>query len=820
MQQSRQLLALQEKAVGVCLREAAVCLDSSSSSACSDDTAAADSVAQAIATLHSAQSPLSDATALLTAMLTEAAEATATTASSSDQHNANASATAETESPMAGGAGAQGGLGALYPGSLSEALAAADTPAAATAGTGHSSGRDGSSSPTGATGSSSASSSASSWESELLHTLRRHEGRLLELCGDAAHTLLVLQRRAAAVSDSVDSSSSVTAAAASALAALTALLSSLPQPVQVSELDGCGEAHGCAWSSSVTTLQRRASKSKLKQQRADTSSSSGASDGDNSVQVLPCLLSCASTLRGLDTTVLQLALLKHACYQCAVSALAPAPLPTVLIAEAPLLKLGDACNELGQLTSSAARVYLAQPQASSTSSSSSSTSGDIVLQYAACLTAAESWFAAAGRAFRAAKEPCNSALVLLNLASIAKLRPRMGAFVSAAQPQQQQQQQQQPSSDELIQQQQQQQQQRSEEERCCEAAVELCSAAHCALGQRSTAPPLWDGISSELAMTWLTLGVRRRSQQQQQQQQQQLQQQTLQQVLVQLSFSNSERKRVREPLETALCIYSDLKDAKQVAAAHYQIGLYYSYELTALASLLASSQQQQSTSSSSSTNTSSAEVLAAATTALTSTAAATLAHLSAAATYFATFFDPASTTLLVVGLELAQVLTVTRDAKCGVSPASAQARHCSRCISALLLGGSALDKPAAAVAAAAAAAATPAAAEAAVSGASTTGSSSSSGTSSGRGNGSDGNRSEHPLVAKAWVALPGVALLLLQSCAAAAAAEKSSKGSQQQWQQLAAAAKVLYRASLLKSSGPATLSSLYKEWCSKANTTS
>eukprot|EP00903_Cladosiphon_okamuranus_P008405 g8081.t1 len=113
-------------------------------------------------------------------------------------------------------------------------------------------------------------------------------------------------------------------------------------------------------------------------------------------------------------------------------------------------------------------------------------------------------------------------------------------------------------------------------------AVELCGEAHATLGRREGDERTWDHASGELAMAYLCLGVERR---------QELLATLLQPdtesagsrlkdgALAKVSASSlptiGQVRGVVGPLEQALQIYTDMKNAPQAAACHYQIGQYY-----------------------------------------------------------------------------------------------------------------------------------------------------------------------------------------------------------------------------------------------------
>ncbi|KAG5177005.1 hypothetical protein JKP88DRAFT_350838 [Tribonema minus] len=531
---SRQLLALQDKLVTVTLLEADRRITAASEG--SGDLAA---LTAGIATLRAAAAQLSDAAATLDALHVQ------------QQHDGSAPPpplSAATSSRPASPRAATGDLGALYAGSLSEALAANAAPAPLSGGAESAAG-------TSAGGSAAAADGEGEEGDAMRRRLRAQSARLAELLGDAAHALLVWARAApAAAPVDAPAAAAPAAAAAGVTDALAAALAALSPPLDVEALDPCGDAHGRAWSRNSRVRSRSS---------GGSSSSTAAEPGDG--VPLRCLRGTEGEVAAGAELQWRAALTARACYaraaaeaaQCDGGGGSSGGCGRAGRAAASLAcKVGDACNCLGQLTSAAARRFhsgLRKGEAAQ---------ADEARLYASCLTAAEAWFVAAGRVFaQQTRDAPNSALVLLNLASIVKLRPRIGAALGG-------------SAAALA----------ASDESACEGAAELCSAAHAALASRDAAPALWDQISAELALTSLMLGAGRRAR-----------------VCDGSSGvdaggtgsgggggggGNAQWRAWRErnvlaPLQRALRIYTDIGDTRQAAAARYQLGLYHAADAAA-----------------------------------------------------------------------------------------------------------------------------------------------------------------------------------------------------------------------------------------------
>eukprot|EP00752_Nemacystus_decipiens_P010351 g9221.t1 len=119
-------------------------------------------------------------------------------------------------------------------------------------------------------------------------------------------------------------------------------------------------------------------------------------------------------------------------------------------------------------------------------------------------------------------------------------------------------------------------------------AVELCGEAHATLGRREEDERTWDHASGELAMAYLCLGVERRQellatllQPETARASSKLTDGTSAKVVASPLPTVGQVRAIVGPLEQALQIYTDMKNAPQAAACHYQIGQYYSKVLPA-----------------------------------------------------------------------------------------------------------------------------------------------------------------------------------------------------------------------------------------------
>jgi len=216
-----------------------------------------------------------------------------------------------------------------------------------------------------------------------------------------------------------------------------------------------------------------------------------------------------------------------------------------------LTRLGDACNEVGKALLSTV---------TQTTTFSAATMEEDRRLFAALV-----WFTRSLEHFRKLKDISNSALLLCNIASSKKLvagrLPMSGKHTMWVPSESIKQ----PSSPalrdggvpvmDLV-------------ESLLTEAIADCYASMECLGERGSDAGTWDLIASELAMAYLTLGVRRR--------------QSLLKPLDSLNqnmsghVSSGAAMRVAEPLEKAAQIYETLGDRHQLAATRYQSGTLWS----------------------------------------------------------------------------------------------------------------------------------------------------------------------------------------------------------------------------------------------------
>ncbi|KAL3787104.1 hypothetical protein ACHAWO_013288 [Cyclotella atomus] len=217
----------------------------------------------------------------------------------------------------------------------------------------------------------------------------------------------------------------------------------------------------------------------------------------------------------------------------------------------PLLfqRLGDACNEIGQILLKASRQVLVTGFPNDVSEKSTAIEKSHVS--AIMLTSAQFWFLEGLEQFNTGKDLRNIALLRCNLCQVSKIRANSNVVLPGC-------------AGDIP---------KHESEHYLQQAVDHLVSAHESLGQRDTDQRTWDMVSEELAATLLVLGVRRR----------------------QSSFGPSSstdpltlkasrpspgvEKSIVEPMERACKIYESLgttRSAHQAAAAHYQLAIYYS----------------------------------------------------------------------------------------------------------------------------------------------------------------------------------------------------------------------------------------------------
>ncbi|CAM9424851.1 unnamed protein product [Chrysoparadoxa australica] len=199
-------------------------------------------------------------------------------------------------------------------------------------------------------------------------------------------------------------------------------------------------------------------------------------------------------------------------------------------------KAGAAYNVLAQQLTDRVRVFLA-----SQSSLDKQQRKDSASLHATMLATAESCLWQGVGHFEAAGDGLNTALLLCNLASGSKLKPRLTKAMGIPDT---------GSSQEKI------------EQGHYEAALELCGRSHASLGVSENSPAMWARVSEETAVTYLTLGVLRRGK-------------CLPAQGNRSPPTSKEESDILNLLRKALDIYSDMGNPLQSAACRYQIGLFY-----------------------------------------------------------------------------------------------------------------------------------------------------------------------------------------------------------------------------------------------------
>ena len=209
-------------------------------------------------------------------------------------------------------------------------------------------------------------------------------------------------------------------------------------------------------------------------------------------------------------------------------------------------RLGDTCNEIGQILLAEVKIILETPFAKQ-----SVASDDRLRATGPLLLSAKFWFNESLKHLEETNDLRNIALLHCNLCQCCKIRANAKiALPNLAET---------GGKDGLY---------GSHAEICLKQGADHLQAAHVKICERDAAPMTWDMVSTELAATLLVLGVRRR--------QSLLGSGATPVVQQALRLHPGKERAIVEPIKKAMKIYGDLGNHHQAAAANYQLGLYFS----------------------------------------------------------------------------------------------------------------------------------------------------------------------------------------------------------------------------------------------------